>query len=121
MSFVINDEDFCRDGFISPEIERVFVRRFFLTVCDVLGMVLGCEFENLKIILFGFHAVDAVPEYYLSDERNGACYASCDITLIVEHTSSPLPATKKSPKLLHFGENSVCRYKRIADIIATCR
>ena len=40
----------------------MFVSGFFLTVRDVLGMVLCREFENLKIILFGFHAVDAVPE-----------------------------------------------------------
>ena len=62
MGFVVNDEDFRCDGFVSTEFKRVFVSRFLLTVRDVLGMVLGCEFENLKIILFGFHAVDAIPE-----------------------------------------------------------
>ena len=62
MCFVINDEDFCCDWFVSPEIERVFVSGFFLTVRDVLGMVLCREFENLKIIFFDFHAVNAVSE-----------------------------------------------------------
>lgn len=62
VSFIVNDEDFCCDGFVSPEFKRVFVRRFLLTVRDVLGMVLCRKFENLKIILFGFHAVNAVPE-----------------------------------------------------------
>lgn len=95
MCFVINDEDFCRDGFVSPEIECVFVCGFLLTVRDTLGVVICREFENLKIILFGFHAVNAVPEYYLSDERHGVCYAFGGITLIVEHTFSPLPDTKK--------------------------
>lgn len=62
MCLVINDENFCRDGFVSPEFKRVFVSRFLLTVRDALGVVICREFENLKIILFGFHAVNAVPE-----------------------------------------------------------
>ena len=62
MCLNVNDEYFCRDGFVSLELKRAFVDGFLLTVRDVLGMVLCREFENLKIILFGFHAVDAVPE-----------------------------------------------------------
>lgn len=62
MGFIVNDEDFRCDWFVSPEIERVFVSGFLLTVRNVLGVVLCREFENLKIILFDFHAVNAVPE-----------------------------------------------------------
>ena len=54
MCFVINDEDFCRDGFVSLELKRAFVDGFLLTVRDVLGMVLCREFENLKIIFSVF-------------------------------------------------------------------
>ena len=62
MGFIVYDEDFRRDGFVSPEIERVFVSGFLLTVRNVLGVVLCREFENLKIIFFDFHAVNAVSE-----------------------------------------------------------
>ena len=62
MGFVVNDEYFCRDGFVSPEFKRAFVSRFLLTVSDVLGVVFCREFENLKIIFFDFHAVNAVSE-----------------------------------------------------------
>ena len=62
MCFVVYDEDFRCDWFVSGECESSLVRRFLLTVRDVLGVVLCREFENLKIILFGFHGVDAVPE-----------------------------------------------------------
>lgn len=72
MCFVVNDEDFCCDGFVSPELKCVFISGFLLTVRDVLGMVLCREFENLKIILFGFHAVNAIPEDYLC--QYGDCF-----------------------------------------------
>ena len=63
---------------------------------DLLIYAIRYELKDLQVVFpLGFHAVNAVPEYYLSDERHGVCYASCDITLIVEHTSSPLPDTKK--------------------------
>ena len=62
MGFIVYDGDFRRDGFVGLEIKRVFVSRFLLTVRDALGVVICREFENLKIILFGFHAVNAVPE-----------------------------------------------------------
>ena len=62
---------------------------------DLLIYAIRYELKDLQVVFpLGFHAVNAVPEYYLSDERHGACYASCDITLIVEHTFSPLPDTK---------------------------
>ena len=122
MCLVINDEDFRCDWFISWECESSLVVWILLTVRDLLICAIRDKLKDLQVIFpLDLHAVNAVPEYYLSNERHGVCYASCDITLIVEHTSSPLTDTKKSPKLLHFGENSVCRYKRIADIIATCR
>ena len=40
----------------------MFVCGFLLAVSDMLGVGLCREFENLKIILFDFHAVNAVPE-----------------------------------------------------------
>jgi len=85
MCFVINDEDFCRDGFVSPEIECVFVCGFLLTVRDTLGVVICREFENLKIILFGFHAVNAVPEDYLC--QYGDCFtdSSGAVSWVTEH------------------------------------
>ena len=95
MGLVINDEDFRRDGFVSWECESSLVGWFFLAVRYMLIVAVRYELKDLQVIFsLDFHAVDAVPEYYLSDERHGVCYASCDITLIVEHTSSPLPGTK---------------------------
>ena len=56
------------------------------------------EFENLQIVFaLDFHAVDTVPENYLRHERHGACYALCDITLVVEHTFL-LSRTQKIPE-----------------------
>ena len=95
MCFVINDEDFCRDGFISWECESSLIGWFLLTVRYLLICAVRYELKYLQVIFsLDFHAVNAVPEYYLSYERHGVCYASCDITLIVEHTSSHLPDTK---------------------------
>lgn len=62
---------------------------------DLLIYAIRYELKDLQVVFpLGFHAVNAVPEYYLSDERHGVCYAFGGITLIVEHTSSPLPGTK---------------------------
>ena len=95
MGLIVNDEDFSCDWFISGECECALVRRLLLTVHYLLICSVRYELKNLQVVFpLGFHAVDTVPEYYLSDERHGVCYASCDITLIVEHTSSPLPDTK---------------------------
>ena len=63
---------------------------------DLLIYAIRYELKDLQVVFpLGFHAVNAVPEYYLSDERHGVCYAFGGITLIVEHTFSPLPDTKK--------------------------
>ena len=108
MCLVINDENFRCDWIVSWKRKSPLVSGFLLTVRDVLGMVLCREFENLQVVFpLDFHAVDAVPEYYLSDERNGACYASGDITLIVEHTSSPLPDTK-NPRSIYASGKFLC-------------
>ena len=116
MSFVVNDEDFCCDGFINWECECALISGFFLAVRDLLICTVCNEFKDLQVVFpFDFHAVNTVLEDYLSDERYGVCYASCDITLIVEHNFS-FPGHKKSSKQLRFGEISVCRYKRIAHI-----
>ena len=62
---------------------------------DLLIYAIRYELKDLQVVFpLGFHAVNAVPEYYLSDERHGVCYAFGGITLIVEHTFSPLPGTK---------------------------
>ena len=98
MGLVINDEDFCCDGFVSPEIERVFVSRFFLAVRYLLICAVRYELKDLQVVfLLDFHAVNTVPEYYLGYKRYGICYAFCDITLIVEHTFL-LSRTQKIPE-----------------------
>ena len=95
MGFVVYDEDFCCDWIVSWECKSSLIGWFFLTVRYLLICAVRYELKDLQVIFsLDFHAVNAVPEYYLSDERHGVCYASCDITLIVEHTSSPLPGTK---------------------------
>ena len=98
MCFIVNDEDFCCDGFISGECECALINWFFLTVRDLLIRAVRYELKDLQVIFsLDFHAVNAVPEYYLSDERYGVCYASCDITLIVKHTFL-LSRTQKIPE-----------------------
>ena len=92
MGLIVYDEDFRCDGFISWECESSLVVWLLLTVRYLLICAVRNELKDLQVVFtLDFHAVDAVPEDYLSDERNGACYASGDITLIVEHTFSPLP------------------------------
>ncbi len=95
MGFVVYDEDFCCDWIVSWECKSSLVVWLLLAVRYLLICAVRYELKDLQVIFsLDFHAVNAVPEYYLSDERHGVCYASCDITLIVEHTSSPLPGTK---------------------------
>ena len=95
MGLIVNDEDFRCDWFVSGECESSLVRRLLLTVRYLLICAIRYELKDLQVIFpLDFHAVNSVPEYYLSYERHGVCYASCDITLIVEHTFSPLPDTK---------------------------
>ena len=116
MGFVVYDEDFRCDWIVSWECKSSLIGWFFLTVRYLLICAVRYELKDLQVIFsLDFHAVNAVPEYYLSDERYDVCYASCDITLIIEHNFSS-PGHKKSPKQLRFGDFSVCRYKRIADI-----
>lgn len=99
----------CRDGFINWECECAHIGWFFLTVRDLLICAIRYELKDLQVIFpLDFHAVNAVPEDYLGDERYSVCYASCDITLIVKHNFSS-PVHKKSPKHLRFREISVCR------------
>ena len=95
MCFIVYDEDFCCDWFVGWKCESSLVVWLLLTVRDLLICAIHDKLKDLQVIFpLDFHAVNAVPEYYLSDERHGACYASCDITLIVEHTFSPLSDTK---------------------------
>ena len=108
MCFVVYDEDFRCDGFISGECECALVSWFFLTVHYLLICSVRYELKNLQVVFpLEFHAVDTVPEDYLSDERHVVCYASCDITLIVEHTSSPLPDTK-NPRSIYASGKFLC-------------
>ena len=96
MGFVVYDEDFCCDWIVSWECKSSLIGWFFLTVRYLLICAVRYELKDLQVIFsLDFHAVNAVPEYYLSDERHGVCYAFGGITLIVEHTFSPLPDTKK--------------------------
>ncbi len=98
MGLVINDEDFRRDGFVSWECESSLVGWFFLAVRYMLIVAVRYELKDLQVIFsLDFHAVDAVPEYYLSDERHGVCYAFGGITLVVEHTFL-LSRTQKIPE-----------------------
>ena len=98
MGLIINDEDFRCDWFISGECECALVSWFFLTVHYLLICSVRYELKNLQVVFpLGFHAVNAVPEYYLSDERHGDCYALCGITLVVEHTYL-LSRTQKIPE-----------------------
>ena len=98
VGFVVYDEDFCCDGVIAWKCENALVGRFFLGVSYLLIAAVCNEFENLQIVFaLDFHAVDTVPENYLRHERHGACYALCDITLVVEHTFL-LSRTQKIPE-----------------------
>ena len=98
MGFIVNDEDFCCDWIVSWERKSPLVSGFFLAVRYLLIRAVRYELKDLQVIFtLDFHAVDAVPEYYLSDERHGVCYASCDITLIVKH-SFLLSRTPKIPE-----------------------
>ena len=98
MGLIINDEDFRCDWFISGECECALVSWFFLTVHYLLICSVRYELKNLQVVFpLGFHAVNAVPEYYLSDERHGVCYAFGGITLVVEHTYL-LSRTQKIPE-----------------------
>ena len=108
MGFVVYDEDFCCDWIVSWECKSSLIGWFFLTVRYLLICAVRYELKDLQVIFsLDFHAVNAVPEYYLSDERHGVCYASCDITLIVEHTSSPLPDTK-NPRSIYASGKFLC-------------
>ena len=65
---------------------------------DLLIYAIRYELKDLQVVFpLGFHAVDTVPENYLRHERHGACYALCDITLVVEHTFL-LSRTQKIPE-----------------------
>mgnify|MGYP006885805031 FL=1 len=98
MGFVVYDEDFCCDWFVSWERESPLVSGFLLAVHYLLIAAVCNEFENLQVVFkLDFHAVDTVPEYYLSDERHGVCYAFGGITLVVEHTFL-LSRTQKIPE-----------------------
>ena len=108
MGLIVNDEDFRCDWFISWEYESSLVVWLLLTVRDLLICAIHDKLKDLQVIFpLDFHAVNAVPEDYLSDERHGVCYASCDITLIVEHTSSPLPDTK-NPRSIYASGKFLC-------------
>mgnify|MGYP004718766769 CR=1 FL=1 len=99
MCFVINDEDFCCDWFISWKCESSLVGWFFLAVRYLLICAVRYELKDLQVIFpLDFHAVDTVPEYYLGDERHGVCYAFGGITLIVKHTFL-LSRTQKIPEV----------------------
>ena len=90
----------CRDGFINWECECAHIGWFFLTVRDLLICAIRYELKDLQVIFpLDFHAVNAVPEDYLGDERYSVCYASCDITLIVKH-SFLLSRTQKIPEAI---------------------
>ena len=100
MCFVVYDEDFRCDWFVSGECESSLVRRLLLTVRDLLICAIRYELKDLQVIFpLDFHAVNTVPEYYLGYERYGFCYASCDITLIVKHTFL-LSRTPKIPEAI---------------------
>ena len=72
---------------------------------DLLIYAIRYELKDLQVVFpLGFHAVNAVPEYYLSDERHGVCYALGDITLIVKHTFL-LSRTQKIPEAITLREN----------------
>ena len=98
MGFVINDEDFCCDRFVSWERKSPLVSGFLLDVRYLLIVAVRDKLKDLQVIFtLDFHAVNAVPEYYLSDERHGVCYAFGGITLVVEHTFL-LSRTQKIPE-----------------------
>ena len=107
MGFVVYDEDFCCDWIVSWECKSSLIGWFFLTVRYLLICAVRYELKDLQVVfLLNFHAVDTVPEYYLSDERHGACYASGDITLIVEHNiSSP---GHKNPRSIYGSGKFLC-------------
>ncbi len=108
MCLVVYDEDFRCDWFISWECESSLVVWLLLTVRDLLICAVRYELKDLQVVFsLDFHAVNAVPEYYLSDERHGVCYTSGGITLIVEHTSSPLPDTK-NPRSIYASGKFLC-------------
>jgi hypothetical protein len=115
MGFVVYDEDFRCDWFVGWECECALVNGFLLTVRYLLICAIRYELKDLQVIFsLDFHAVNAVPEYYLSDERHGACYASGDITLIVEHTFL-LSRTQKIPEAITLrGKFCVPKIIRIA-------
>ena len=126
MGFVVYDEDFCCDWIVSWECKSSLIGWFFLTVRYLLICAVRYELKDLQVIFsLDFHAVNAVPEYYLSDERHGVCYASCDITLIVEHTFSPLPDTKNPRSICALGkflcaENYSDSLRSYMEIICQC-
>ena len=71
MCFIVNDENFRCDWFISWECESSLVVWLLLTVRYLLICAVRYEFKHLQVIFtLDFHAVDTVPEYYLSDERH---------------------------------------------------
>ena len=98
MCLVINDEDFRCDWFISWERKCSLVVWLLLTVRYLLICAVRYELKDLQVIFtLDFHAVNAVPEDYLSDERYSVCYAFGGITLVVEHTFL-LSRTQKIPE-----------------------
>jgi len=98
MCFIVYDEDFCCDWFVGWKCESSLVVWLLLTVRDLLICAIHDKLKDLQVIFpLDFHAVNAVPEYYLSDERHGVCYASSGITLIVKHTFL-LSRTPKIPE-----------------------
>ena len=99
MGFVINDEDFCCDRFISWECECALISWFFLAMRYLLICAVRYELKYLQVVFpLDFHAVDTVPDYYLSDDRHGVCYASGGISPVVEHTFLLSRTHKKPPK-----------------------
>lgn len=67
---------------------------------DLLIVAVRYELKYLQVIFsLDFHAINAIPKYYLSYERHGVCYALGDITLIVKHTFL-LSRTQKIPEAI---------------------
>lgn len=98
MGFVVYDEDFCCDWIVSWECKSSLVVWLLLAVRYLLICSVRYELKDLQVIFpLDFHAVNTVPDYYLGDERHRACYAFCDITLIVKHTFL-LSRTPKIPE-----------------------
>ena len=86
MCFIVNDEDFRCDWFISGECECALVNGFLLTVRSLLICAVRYELKDLQVVFpLGFHAVDTVPEDYLC--QYGYCfrYSSGAVSWVAEH------------------------------------